>query len=110
MHKALIAITLASTLSVPAFAADSYTIDSRHTVPSFEINHLGFSTTRGRFNTTSGKVTLDTTSKSGSIDVTIDAASISTGLADLEKHLTGEDFFDVAKYPTITFKSKKLKF
>lgn len=110
MKNALIAITIASTLSVPAFAADSYTVDSRHTFPSFEINHLGFSLQRGRFNSTTGKVTLDNAAKSGSIDVTIDAASISTGLADLEKHLQSEDFFDVAKYPTIVFKSRKLKF
>lgn len=110
MKNALIALTLASTLSFPAFAADSYTVDSRHTFPSFEINHLGFSLQRGRFNSTTGKITLDNAAKSGSIDVTIDAASISTGLLDLEKHLQGEDFFDVAKYPTITFKSKKLKF
>lgn len=110
MKKTLIALALASTVSVPAFAADSYTIDSRHTFPSFEVSHLGFSIQRGRFNKTSGKITLDPAAKSGTIDVTIDAASISTGLPDLEEHLRGEDFFDTAKYPTITFTSKKLKF
>ncbi len=110
MYKALVAITLASTLSVSAFAADSYTIDPHHTFPSFEISHLGFSMQRGRFNSTTGKIALDNTAKSGSIDVTIDVASLDTGLADLEKHLKSEDFFDAEKYPTITFKSKKLKF
>lgn len=110
MKQALIAFTLASTMSISAFAADSYTMDPRHTFPSFEINHLGFSITRGRFNHTSGKITMDTAAKTGSIDVTIDATSIDTGLADLEKHLQTDEFFDVAKYPTITFKSNKLKF
>jgi polyisoprenoid-binding protein YceI len=110
MKKTLIAIALASTVSVSAFAADSYTIDARHTFPGFEVSHLGFSIQRGRFNTSSGKITLDSAAKSGSIDVTIDASSIDTGLAELEKHLQGEDFFDTAKYPTITFTSKKLKF
>lgn len=110
MKKTLIAIALASTVSVSAFAADSYTIDARHTFPSFEVSHLGFSIQRGRFNTSSGKIALDSAAKSGSIDVTIDASSIDTGLAELEKHLQGEDFFDTAKYPTITFTSKKLKF
>jgi len=110
MKNTLIAIALASTVSVSAFAADSYTIDSRHTFPSFEVNHLGFSIQRGRFNKTVGKITLDTAAKTGSIDVAIDAASISTGLPDLEEHLRGEEFFDTAKYPTITFTSKKLKF
>ena len=110
MKLALIAFTIASTLSISAFAADSYTIDSRHTFPSFEINHLGFSITRGRFDHTSGKITMDTAAKTGSIDVTIDVDSIDTGLVDLEKHLQTDEFFDAAKYPTITFKSNKLKF
>lgn len=110
MKQSLIAFTLASTLSISAFAADSYTIDSRHTFPSFEINHLGFSITRGRFDHTAGKITMDTAAKTGSIDVTIDVASIDTGLVDLEKHLQTDEFFDAAKYPTITFKSNKLKF
>jgi polyisoprenoid-binding protein YceI len=110
MKKTLIAIALASTVSVSAFAADSYTIDARHTFPSFEVSHLGFSIQRGRFNNSAGKITLDTAAKSGSIDVTIDAASVDTGLAELEKHLQGEEFFEVAKYPTITFTSKNLQF
>lgn len=110
MNKTLIALALASTLSASAFAADSYSIDTRHTFPSFEVSHLGFSIQRGRFDKSAGKVTLDTAAKSGSIDVTIDTASISTGLPDLEKHLQSEDFFDAAKYPSITFVSKSLKF
>lgn len=110
MKKALIALAITSTLSAPAFAADSYTIDSRHTFPSFELSHMGYSIQRGRFNQSSGTITLDTAAKSGSIAVSIDVSSIDTGLADLEKHLQSEDFFDVAKYPVITFNSKKLTF
>ena len=56
MKKTLIALALAASLAVPAFAADSYTIDSRHTFPSFELSHLGYSIQRGRFNSTSGKI------------------------------------------------------
>jgi polyisoprenoid-binding protein YceI len=110
MNNTLIALAITSTLSVSAFAADSYTIDPRHTFPSFEISHLGFSFQRGRFNSSAGKITLDTAAQSGSIAVTIDAASVDTGLAELEKHIMSEEFFDVAKYPTITFTSKNLKF
>ncbi|BCB26500.1 polyisoprenoid-binding protein [Sulfurimicrobium lacus] len=110
MKKTLIALALSSAMSVSAFAADSYTIDSTHTFPSFEISHLGFSIQRGRFDKTVGKITLDPVAKTGSIDVAIDAASVDTGLADLEKHLRGEEFFDTDKYPTITFTSSKLKF
>lgn len=110
MKKTLLTASLALMIAAPAFAADSYTVDPRHTFPSFEINHLGFSIQRGRFNTTSGKITLDPAAKSGSIEVTIDAGSISTGLADLEKHLRSDEFFDTANFPSITFTSKKLNF
>lgn len=110
MKKSLIAFAIAGTLSTSVFAADTYTIDARHTFPSFEVSHLGFSIQRGRFNKTSGSIMLDTAARSGSIDISIDASSLDTGLAELEKHMQGEDFFDTAKYPTITFKSKSLKF
>ena len=110
MKKTLIALALTSLISASAFASDSYTIDPRHTFPSFEISHLGFSIQRGRFNQSAGKVELDIGKKQGKIDITIDATSISTGLPDLEKHLQGEDFFDAEKCPTITFTSNKLKF
>lgn len=110
MKVKVLSFIAAATIALPAAAVDSYTIDSRHTFPSFEINHLGFSTQRGRFNKTSGKITLDMAVKTGSIDVVIDANSIDTGLEDLHKHLKGEDFLDTAQYPTLSFKSTKLKF
>ncbi|HEY8097432.1 MAG TPA: YceI family protein [Methylobacter sp.] len=110
MNKTILALIIGTTLSLPVAAADSYTIDPRHTFPGFEINHLGFSIQRGRFNRTSGKVMLAPESASGSIQVTIDTASISTGLADLEEHLRGRDFLDAERYPLITFTSDKLSF
>lgn len=97
-------------LSFPAMAADSYTIDGRHTFPSFEINHLGFSIQRGRFNETSGKIVLDSAAGTGNIDIAVNMASISTGLAELEEHLRGRDFFDANRYPVMLFKSDKLSF
>jgi polyisoprenoid-binding protein YceI len=111
MHL-LFALILTCAWAFPAAAmADSYTVDPRHTFPSFEIDHLGFSIQRGRFNQTEGKITLAPEAPDGgSIDVAIDAASISTGLADLEKHLRGEDFLDVARFPKILFKSSQLIF
>jgi polyisoprenoid-binding protein YceI len=110
MNKTTFTLIICTMLSLPVAAADSYTIDPRHTFPSFEINHLGFSIQRGRFNRTSGKVMLAPESASGSIQITIDTASISTGLADLEKHLRSEDFLDAERYPLITFTSDKLSF
>lgn len=110
MNKTTLAFIVGTTLSLPVAAADSYTIDPRHTFPSFEINHLGFSIQRGRFNQTGGKIMLAPESASGTIQVAIDTASISTGLAELEEHLRGKDFLDAARYPQITFSSDKLSF
>ncbi len=96
--------------SVSAYAADTYVIDPTHTFANFEIDHLGFSTTRGRFDKTSGTITLDLAKKSGAADVSLDAASISTGVPKLDEHLLKDDFFDVAKYPVIRFNSKDFRF
>jgi polyisoprenoid-binding protein YceI len=89
----------------------TYKVDSKHTYPSFEADHFGgVSVWRGKFNKTSGTITLDTAAKSGSIDITIDAASIDTGQEDLDKHLKSAEFFDVAKFPTAAYTGKFGKF
>ncbi len=111
MKKILAAAILLSATTLSAQAAEStYKLDPTHTFPTFEISHLGFSTFRGRFDKTEGTVTLDTAKKTGSVEATIDVNSISTGVAKLDEHLKNEDFFDAKKYPTITFKSTRLKF
>jgi len=110
MKKQLLAMLLGALVAAPAFAAESYTIDSSHTLPMYEINHFNWSTQRGRFNKVSGKITLDRAAKSGSMDVTIDVASIDSGVAKLDEHLLSEDFFNVAKHPTMRFKSDKIIF
>ncbi len=91
-------------------APESYTVDPTHTFPSFEISHLGFSTQRGRFNSTKGRVVLDLKARTASVEITIDAASIDTGLDKLETHLRNPDFFDVEKYPTLSFTSTGARF
>jgi polyisoprenoid-binding protein YceI len=93
-----------------AAAPETYTIDSRHTFPSFEVNHLGFSTQRGRFNITTGKVVLDRAAHTASVEVQIDVRSVDTGLDKLEAHLVAEDFFDAKKHPAIVFKSTRARF
>ncbi len=106
-----IAIAAAVCAALPAVAAlESYTVDPRHTFPTYEVGHLGYSMQRGRFGKTSGKITIDTVAKKGSADITIDAASVSSGVDKLDEHLRGEDFFNVAKNPTITFKSSNFAF
>lgn len=109
---ASVALTIgALAAALPAVAApENYVIDPGHTFPSFEVNHLGFSTHRGRFNKTEGKITLDTAAKTGSVEITIDANSVDTGGEKLDKHLKAEDFFNVAKFPTLTFKGSKFTF
>ena len=89
---------------------ESFTVDPNHTYPAFEIGHFGYSIQRGRFNRTTGKVTLDAAANRGSADIAIDTASVSTGHAKLEEHLRSEEFFNSAKYPLMTFKSSDFAF
>lgn len=93
-----------------AGAADSYTLDSSHTFPRFTINHFGFSTHHGQFNKTSGRLVLDRAAKTGSIEVTVQTASIGTGDPKLEEHLRSPDFFNVEKFPTMVFRAKTVRF
>jgi polyisoprenoid-binding protein YceI len=105
-------ITLLFGASVPAFAApEHYTIDPEHTYPSFEAPHIaGISIWRGKFDKTTGKVTLDRAAKTGTVDITVDPASFNSGHKKVDEHLTGNQFFDVAKYPAITYKASSIKF
>jgi polyisoprenoid-binding protein YceI len=93
-----------------AAAPETYVIDNTHTYPRFEYSHFGYSTQSHRFTKTSGKIVIDRAARSGSIDVTIDAKSVDTGYALFNEHIQAEDFFDTARYPTITFKADRLKF
>ena len=81
-----------------------------HTFPYFEIDHKIFSRMRGRFDRTSGTLSIDLKERRGAVDIVIDTASISTGEPAIDKHLRTADFFDVAKFPTMRFKSDKLVF
>ena len=111
MRKSIFtAFAIGITLPFSALAADSYTIDPAHTYPHFSISHLGFSTMQGRFDNTSGKVTLDRAAKTGSVEIAIESASISTGFAKRDEHLKSPDFFNAAEYPTIIYKSSAVKF
>lgn len=106
----LLATLLGSLLAASACAADNYTIDSRHIWPVFEVNHLGFSTQRGRFNKSSGKITLDTAAKKGSVELVIETASLDMGLDKWDEHMKSDEFFNVKFFPTMRFVSDKLVF
>jgi len=106
---AAVMLTILTLAAAPA-CADPYTIDPRHTFPSFEISHLGFSTQRGRFNKTTGSINYDRAAQTLSAEIQIDAASVDTGLDKLEEHLRGEDFFNTAMFPEIVFRGSSAKF
>ena len=111
MKKMLTALALATAISTPALAApETYAIDGTHTYPRFEYNHLGYSNQVQRFTKTTGKVVWDRAAKTGEVDISIDATSVDTGYALFNQHIQGEDYFDTAKYPTITYKSTAVKF
>jgi len=109
--KHLIAAFIAASAATAAVAApDTYAIDPGHTYPSFEADHMGTSTWRGKFNKSSGTVVIDRAAKTGSLDIAIDADSLDFGHDKLNTHAKGADMFDVAKFPTITYKSKSIVF
>ncbi len=92
-------------------AAETYTLDPVHSEVSFETEHLGFSHQLGTFVKSTAKATIDRTAKTGTVDVTIDPASVRThDSTRLDAIVKGEKFFNVEKYPTITFKSSDFKF
>ncbi len=94
-----------------AFAAvDTYTIDPTHTYPSFEADHMGISLWRGKFQKTSGSVTLDRTAKTGSIDIHIDPSTIDFGMDKMNERALAPDLFDVKQFPNITYKSTSINF
>ncbi|MBI2993055.1 MAG: YceI family protein [Gammaproteobacteria bacterium] len=105
--SAIGAITMSLFMAIPAAAAN-YEIDPSHAFIQFRISHLGYSVLNGRFNTFAGKFTWDKDKlpESG-IEVTVQTNSIDSNWAERDKHLRGEDFLDVEKYPTAIFKSTK---
>jgi len=99
-----------SVITLSANAADNYTIDGNHTFPTFEVNHLGYSTQLGRFNKTSGQIVLDLAQKSGSVDLAIETASLDMGFPLWDEHMSADGFFNTAKFPKMTFKANKFIF
>jgi polyisoprenoid-binding protein YceI len=80
-----------------------WNIDPAHSSIEFAVRHMGIVTVHGRFGQFSGIVELDEDGALRGVDVTIDAASITTGVEQRDAHLRSKDFFDVATYPTLTF-------
>lgn len=103
------AFALFAVLPLAAQGVDTYQVDPAHSTVGFKIRHL-ISKVPGTFAIKEGKVRIDLKDiAKSSVEVTLDAGSVSTGVAARDGHLKGADFFDVAKYPTITFRSTEVK-
>jgi polyisoprenoid-binding protein YceI len=117
MKKALLAAAIAALPLAVQATPESYTIDPTHTFMYWEVEHLGVSQQRGRFDRTSGKFTLDRAAKTGGVELAVETASLSSGdnqkgsrPRTLDDHLRTADFFNVAEFPRMTFKSTGVKF
>ena len=111
MNKWLIAIGLAASLGVSTVSAQSagWQLDSAHSNAQFSVRHLGISNVQGEFTKVTGTVQLDDQDISkSSVTASIDVASIDTRAQGRDNDLKSEHFFDVAKYPTLTFQSTKI--
>jgi len=102
----LAAIIGVSTLGFAVRAADTYNIDPAHSTVGFAVTHMVINTVHGKFNEFTGTLSLDGTSVKEASG-TIQAKSIDTGIERRDNHLRSPDFFDAAKFPTITFQSKR---
>ncbi len=104
-------IALALVIAVPlAASADTWQIDPTHSTVGFTVRHMTISSVGGQFDKFAGTITAKGNDPASvSIDVTIDTASIDTRSADRDADLKSANFLDVAKYPTMTFKSKKIE-
>lgn len=110
MKSTIVIISSLVALLMPTFVlASTWTIDPDHTNIGFRVKHLMVSTVNGNFLKHTGTVAInDKDITKSKVEISIDTASINTNVAKRDEHLRSADFFDVAKYPTMTFLSKKV--
>jgi polyisoprenoid-binding protein YceI len=109
MSRILIALALVSAVPFAA-SADTWQIDPGHTTVGFTVRHLTISSVRGQFDKVAGTITANGNDPASAvIEATIETASIDTRSADRDADLKSANFLDVTKYPTMTFKSKKVE-
>ncbi len=117
MKKQLLALAICAAPLAAAASPESYTVDPYHTYPNFMVEHWGLSVMYGQFGKTAGKFSIDRSAKTGSVELTIETASLTTGDNDKgsrrrarDEHLRAADFFNVAEFPRMTFKSTRVVF
>lgn len=110
LNKSLFAVILGAAFAAQAVAEPvSYQIEPTHTFVNWEARHFGVSTSRGRFDKTSGQVTYDAKARVGKVEIVIDLKSINTGVAPFDAHLRRDDYFDVERFPEAKFVSTELR-
>lgn len=102
-------VLIVSLLGAPAWAA-TYRLDPDKTFPQFELDHLWMLTERGRFGRVQGSLEYDVARRSGSLEVVIDARSLDTGNDERDIALKGPSWFNVSRYPTISFRGQRFLF
>ncbi|HRC84177.1 MAG TPA: YceI family protein [Thermoanaerobaculia bacterium] len=107
LRKLTLTLAILALATLPAAAA-TYSIDKGHSEVSFQIRHL-VGKVRGQFDDYNGKIVMDAKPEASSVEFTIQAKTVNTFVPDRDNHLRSADFFDVEKFPTITFKSSSIK-
>lgn len=107
MIRKIATIAVLAGAGVAMAAPVTYNVDPDHTYPAFEADHMGgLSIWRGKFNKSSGKVVIDRQAKTGEVEITVRMDSVDFGHDAMNEHAKNADIFDVAKYPTATYKGK----
>jgi polyisoprenoid-binding protein YceI len=107
LHRSLLVIALSAALAGPALAAD-YAVDAAHTQATFTVTHLAISRVSGKVPVTSGTVSLGSAGIPTAISVTLSAKDIDTQNEGRDRDLRGADWFEVDKFPTMTFVAKSI--
>src|SRR5262245_22816404 len=101
-------LAVALSVNPVAHAAETYRVDPAHTSITFSVSHLGINTVKGQFKEFAGVIVLNEGTMTEA-SATIQVTSVDTGVPQRDDHLRTADFFDVGRYPTITFKAKRIK-
>ncbi len=109
--RAAFAATLLAAATASAQAPlPQYLIDPTHSFAYFEVLHFGASTSRGRFDRTQGTVAFDRAARQGSAEITVEIASVSTGVPALDRRLRGPEFLDAERWPQARFVAERMVF
>lgn len=109
-NNIVLALTLAAFAAAPSAMAATWNIDSKHSQANFKVRHMMVSNVNGTISGIKGTAEYDGKDiKNLKVDATLDVNTVNTNEPGRDEHLKGEDFFNVAKFPTMTFKSKRVE-